>query len=258
MKLTLSNRKSQIIVGVLESPTGPVRGTAIIQHGYSGYKEEAHIVMFGEVFRAHGFQTFTFDATNSFGESDGKFEDARLGLHYEDLEDVVRWAQVQSWFTRPLALIGHSMGGYAVARYTEDHPADVDLLCPIAPVVSGALRMEAYNKFEPGKLEKWKVDGIFTSVSANRGVVKNSPYAVIEEYMHHDLLGSAQSVTVPTLLVTGSLDTSCPPEHVGKLFEAIASVDKEFKVLDGEQHNYSEKGLEHLRDELHSWLKNRI
>jgi alpha-beta hydrolase superfamily lysophospholipase len=91
-------------------------------------------------FLKNGFQTFNFDTTNSFNESDGKYAQSRLGLHYEDFEDVVKWAQQQDWFVAPLALTGHSMGGYSAARYAEDYPKEVALTAPIAPVVSGVLR----------------------------------------------------------------------------------------------------------------------
>ncbi|MEK9174166.1 MAG: alpha/beta fold hydrolase, partial [Patescibacteria group bacterium] len=133
-KITLKNRKGQKIVGLLNMPEGVVRGTAVIQHGYGGLKSQAHILKLEQAFHDNGFITFNFDTTNSFGESDGTYWEARLGLHAEDLEDVVKWTKQQEWFQQPLALTGHSMGGYAVARYAELYPAEVDILAPIAPV----------------------------------------------------------------------------------------------------------------------------
>ena len=118
----MTNRKNQRIVDILEMPLGEVQGGCIIQHGYSGFKEQEHIQVIKDVFLDNGFITFNFDTMNSFGESDGDFENARLGLHAEDLEDVVKWSQKQDWFQKPLALTGHSMGGYAVAKYAEDYP----------------------------------------------------------------------------------------------------------------------------------------
>ena len=46
-------------------------------------------------FLRNGFAVFSFDVINSFGESDGEYENARLGLHTEELEDVVLWVQKQ-------------------------------------------------------------------------------------------------------------------------------------------------------------------
>ena len=119
-KITLKNRKNQNIVGLLEKPAGEIKGTAVLQHGWGGNKEKSTIQAIKEGFHQAGFQTFNFDTTNGSGESDGDFEKSTLGLLWEDLEDVVKWSQDQDWFSKPLALSGHSKGGYAVARYVEE------------------------------------------------------------------------------------------------------------------------------------------
>ena len=42
-KLTLTNRKGQNIVGVLEKPMAAVRGTCVVQHGWGGTKEKSTV-----------------------------------------------------------------------------------------------------------------------------------------------------------------------------------------------------------------------
>lgn len=255
-KLILTNRKGQKMVGILTYPDGEVRGTCVIQHGYSGFKEQIHIETIQNIFLKHGFITFNFDATNSFNESDGDFEEATLGLHYEDFKDAVEWVKQQEWFKRPLALTGHSMGGYAVARYAEDHPGDVDLIAPIAPLVSGELGFEAKERAQPGILEIWKKQGYIDdpSTSAPSGF-KRKPWKSMEERLNHDLLPKASRISVPTLIVVGSEDTSCPPDHVQQLFDALTVEDKEFKVIEGAPHTYKEEGeLKELESILDSWL----
>lgn len=256
-KLTLQNRKGQKIVGVLEKPTGEVIGTCIVQHGYSGYKEQDHIQAVKDAFLENGFITFNFDTTNSFNESDGKFIDATLGLHYEDLEDVVKWVQKQEWFQKPFALTGHSMGGYAVARYAEEYSDEVDLLVPVAPVVSGELSFEAHERFEPGDLEKWKQEGVKETTSNSRpGVIKQMTWESMAERLDHDLLPKADKLVMPVLLVVGSEDKSCPPDHVKKLFDSIPGDKKEFKLIEGAPHTYrDEQDLRAVKSEIDSWIK---
>ena len=89
-KLTLQNRKNQKIVGVLEVLDGEVKGTCIVQHGWGGHKDKPTVQTIKNAFLESGFQTFNFDTTNSFGESDGDFEKSTLGFFWEDLEDVCR------------------------------------------------------------------------------------------------------------------------------------------------------------------------
>lgn len=260
-KLTLKNRKNQTIVGVLEKPVGNIKGTCIIEHGYSGFKEQDHIQAMKNAFLENEFITFNFDATNSFNESDGEFIKATLGLHYEDLEDVVRWAQKQNWFQKPLALTGHSMGGYAVARYAEEYPDEVDYLIPVAPLVSGKLSFEAKERFDPGDLEKWKKDGI-KEVKNNSlpGVVKRMTWESMEERLNHNLLPNVSKLNMSTLFITGSKDESCPPDHVKKLFNLIPkNTDKQIKIIENAPHTYRTKeDLNTIKDTIYKWLKERV
>jgi alpha/beta superfamily hydrolase len=134
-KLNLQNRKEQNIFGELNIPEGSIKGVCIVQHGYGGFKEQPYMQRLAQAFFDNGFITFNFDATNSFGESDGDYEKATMQLPYEDLEDVVDWVKERDWFTGKLALTGHSMGGYTVARYGEEYSDQVNYIASIAPVV---------------------------------------------------------------------------------------------------------------------------
>ncbi|MFW5853268.1 MAG: alpha/beta hydrolase family protein [Patescibacteria group bacterium] len=259
-KIILQNRKNQKIVGVLEKPIEEIKGICIVQHGYSGFKEQDHIQVMKDVFLENGFIVFNFDTTNSFNESDGEFIDSTLGLHYEDLEDVVKWVQKQGWFQKPLAITGHSMGGYAVARYAEKYSDEVDLLVPVAPVVSGELSFEAHERFEPGALEQWKQEGIKETTSSSRlGVVKRMTWESMAERLNHNLLSNADKITMPTLLIVGSKDQSCPPDHIKQLFDAIPEGCKDFELIEGAPHTYrSKEDLEAIKVAVDNWLKNHL
>ncbi len=260
MKLTLQNRKGQTIVGTLTKPPGVVKGTCVVQHGWSGSKEQSHVLTLQEAFLENGFQTFNFDATNSFNESDGEFKDSRLGLHYEDFEDITKWVQEQDWYVAPLALTGHSMGGYACARYAEEYPEEVAFTAPIAPVVSGVLRKEAYLKYEPEELKEWEEKGVLRKESSNRpGLFKEAPYEAFIEFQNHDLLPKAGRLTMPVFLLTGSKDIGIPPEHIQQFFDVIPEGKKTLEILEGAPHTYvSEHDLKELKERLSIWISKTI
>ena len=90
---------------------------------------------------------------NSIGDSGGKYEDATIQDHYKDLVDVIAWAKTQNWYREKFVLAGHSLGGYAVARYAEDHPEKVKAVFPYALVVSGELNWKASQQFNPKEFE---------------------------------------------------------------------------------------------------------
>ncbi len=256
-KIELQNRKGQKIVGVLNMPVGVVKGTAVIQHGYGGSKEEKHIQILEKVLYEHGFATFNFDATNSFGESDGAYWEARLGLHAEDLEDVVKWIQQQEWFVKPLALTGHSMGGYAVTRYAEEYPEEVDILIPVAPVVSGALSWETHQENDAEGFAAFKQHGYREIVSQRTGLVRRSPWEEMEERLNHDLLPRAKNITTPTLLIAGTQDESCRPKDIKLLYEALPTNPKnQYREIAGAPHTYrTEEHLQALYEIVDGWLK---
>jgi len=206
-------------------------------------------------FNESGFQTFNFDTTNSFGESDGDYEKSTLGLHWEDFEDVVKWAQEQPWFKKPMALTGHSKGGYAVARYAEEYPNEVDYIIPVAPVVSGELSFEAYRKRDPEELEKWKKEGVVVSTGKDGKTIKRKHWFQMEERLNHDLLLNAKNIKIPTLFIVGEKDQSCPAEHVRKLYDAISSQEKQIMLITGAPHSfYEEKEQKECTDAIKDWL----
>jgi isopentenyl-diphosphate delta-isomerase len=257
-KLTLKNRKDQLIVGELTTPQSNIQGVCIVQHGYGGSKHEPHIQKLTQVFLDNGFITFNFDVTNSFGESDGDYEKATLQLHYEDLEDVIAWAKEQEWYQGELAITGHSMGGYAVTRYGEEYSSDVDYIASIAPLVSGELSWEAHRRAYPGQLEEWKESGWLVKESKSKpGEFKRKPWSHMEERLNHNLLVNASNLTMPLFLYVGGEDLSIPSEHVQMLFDKIPGNNKEIVVNPGVGHVYrTEEEIEHLYQSVNTWIKN--
>lgn len=231
-------------------------GTAVLQHGYGGSVYERHIQVMQDVFLEHGFQVVNIDTPHSFGESDGEYKDARLGLHADDFEDVANWAREQAWFTGKLLVSGHSMGGFASAHYALQYSDRVDFAIPFAPVVSGQYWLEANLKYRPEQMKKWKEKGVLFEKSHRvSGRVKEKPYEVIIESLNHNLLNE-QLVCVKTkvLLIACEKDTSCPVESIETLYQSLAG-NKEFKIISGSGHvPRTKEQLQQLSDIIDTWL----
>lgn len=154
-KIRIKNRKHQTVVVVVEKQKAQ-KGLAFVAHGLSGNKEQPHIASFAQAFKNEGFTVVRFDTTNTFGESDGRYEDATTTNYSEDLEDVIDWAKTQDWYEEPFYLAGHSLGGISIILYAQRHPGAVKGLAPISTVVSGKLSAEAHGK---EYIESWKRTG---------------------------------------------------------------------------------------------------
>lgn len=236
-KLILQNRKNQKIVGLLEKPETEIKGTCVVQHGLARNKECPTVLAMTKAFLESGFQTFRFDSTNTFGESDGEYEKSTLGLHSEDLEDITKWVQEQKWYQGPLALTGHSNGGYAVIRYAQEYPDEISIVVPVGPVVSGRLFFEEQAKKQPELLKRWKEEGFLTE--KHYGNTYKKPWTRVEEFVTHDLFPCAEKITMPILFVVGSNDAVCLPEHIRMLFDTIPKGSKTLEVIDSPSHFFT-------------------
>jgi len=222
-------------------------------HGLSGNKNELHIRSIAEAFLDAGYTVVTFDTTNTFGESDGQFEDATLTGYYNDLEDVINWATGQPWYTEPFVLSGHSLGGIATSLYAERYPVRVAALAPISSVISGELSLQA-PKYTPQELERWKTDG-FRLFKRSDGTEKRLKWACMEDRLKYDLLPEAHKLIMPVLLVVGSDDDSTPPRHITQLFDKLPG-KKEMHIIEGAIHTFDKAAeRQELQGIVRSWLE---
>ena len=264
-KFNLKNRRGQNIVGVLTKPKNRddlTIGTAVLQHGYCGVKEHKQILAMQDAFLKNGFQVFNFDATNSFGESDGEYENARLGLHADDFDDVTNWVRKQDWFTGRLLVSGHSMGGFASARYALQNFDIVDFAIPLTPVISGELSFVAKRKFNPDRLNDWSNNKVLIEKPKTfPDKIKKKPWQVIMEYFNHSLIKiffDNEMKNKAFLLIACEKDEHIPPEHIRLFYETLGE-DKSFVVIDGAPHiPREEKHLKKITKVIDSWLKERL
>lgn len=252
VKELISNRTGKRLCVVVE--TGSHTGRlAFVMHGLGGYKEQAHIRAMVEAFLETGYTVVSFDTTNTFGESEGNYEDATVTNYYADLEDVIAWARGQSWFSDPFVLCGHSLGGICTALYAERHPGDVQALAPISSVISGKLSLEtdAYTK---DVINDWKESGWLVSKSHDGKRTKRLKWSHMEDRLKYDLLPGANKLTMPVLMVVGENDDSTPAVHQKILFNMLPG-KKELHIIKGAPHTFYEPDeLRELKQIFTKWL----
>lgn len=245
----IKNRKGQKIVVIIEENKNP-KGLIFVMHGFSGFKEQPHIQIIADAFREKGYTVVRFDTTNTLGESDGNLEDATTTSYFEDLEDVLSWAQSQKWYQEPFCLAGHSLGGISIALYTENHPEKVKALAPISTVISGKLDFEILPK---EKLEEWKKTGWLIEESKSRpGLIKKLPWSHMEDRLKYDLFNKVDKLTMPVLLIVGENDELIPPKYQKILYEKLPG-RKELHIIKNSPHTFIEEG--HLKEVKEIFLK---
>ena len=251
-KLKIKNRKGQNIVIVIEKPKNP-KGLAIVIHGLSGNKEQPHIVTFAEAFKEKNYTVVRFDTTNTFGESDGKYEDATVTNYFEDLEDVINWAKSQSWYMEPFCLAGHSLGGISIILYAKKRPEEIKGLAPISTVISGKLSLETYKYRK--LLNQWKKTGWREEKSTSvPGRIKKLPWSHMVDRLKYDVLAEAYRLTMPVLLIVGDKDDGTPYEHQKLLYDKLPG-KKELHIIKNAPHTFMEpKHLKEIKQIFFKWI----
>lgn len=248
-KQTIKNRYGLKIVTQLEKADQPI-GLAIVLHGLGGFKEQDHIEVFAQAFKDANYTVLRYDATHSFGESDGKYEEATTTGYYQDLEDVINWAKDQDWYMEPFVLAGHSLGGISILLYAEKYPEKVKALAPISSVISGDLMKEVYGD----QLESWQKKGYVERPSASKpGTIKKLNWSFVEDLEGIDTLPEIEKLTMPVLLLAGDQDKYTP--HSDILFEKLPG-QKELHIIKNAPHTFrKEEHLKEIKNIFDEWIK---
>ncbi len=254
MKVTIQNRHGLNVVVLVE---GNLRSKKLvfITHGYSGSKDQPHIIGMRNVFAESDFIVVSFDATHAFGESDGDLINACATTYINDLEDVIGWASSHSWYIEPFVLAGHSLGGLSSLVYTSRHPEKVSALFPMSTVVSGTTW---YELQDPEFLKQWEENGFYIKESKSLpGKVGKAGWIFVKDILKYDALKFAPRITYPVLLMVGSEDRdTTPPEAQQLLLENLGG-PKKFHVINGMEHTPQRtEEIDEMKRVLSDWLSN--
>ncbi len=230
------------------------KGLVFVMHGLGGDKEQPTILAFAEAFKEKGFTVVRFDTTNTFGESDGNYEDATVTNYYEDLEDVIAWGKKQSWYREPFYLVGHSLGGISVMLYAQKKPSEVKGLAPIATVVSGTLSLETHEKEYYAQWEK--TGWVEKKSSTHPERVQRLKWSHIIDRLKYDILPAVSTLTMPVLMIVGDKDDRTPLKHQRILYDKLPGY-KELHILKDGPHTFRHPShLDEIKRIFSVWIDN--
>ena len=233
MKLFINNRKGQKI-SVLIDKQESQKGLVFVMHGLGGFKEQPHIQTFADSFLESGFTVVRFDTTDSFGESDGNYENATTTNYYEDLEDVINWANKQEWYQEPFCLIGHSLGGLCITVYASRYQQKVQALVPASPTINA----EILENKKKGELTE--IDGIVWHIVKHHNLdyIKKLKWInFIEDFRNYDLRESLAQVNTSKMVLIGENESYLKP-----LTEMSRELGFNLEVIKNADHNYLNEG----------------
>jgi len=253
IKETIKNRKGLNLVVEIEQKENQ-QGLVFIVHGFGRTKDEPEIKTIRHAFLNNNYTAASFDATNSSGEGGGKLENATITNHYQDLKDIITWAENKEWYQQPFCLAGNSMGSFCAAWFAINHPKKVKSLILTSSFVSGKL-FSQIDEISP-ILKSWKDTGMREWESSSRpGLIKRLKYNFMEDAFRYDLTKRAEEIKVSVLIIAGDKDETTPLEHQKLLFNAL-DTEKELHIIKGTGHTFKRKAeLGQLEKIMGGWLK---
>ncbi|XDA97396.1 alpha/beta fold hydrolase [Sulfitobacter sp. LCG007] len=128
-------------------------GTVVLIHGRNGAPGQAHMSAIAQAYLQAGWRVAAPEMPRSSANpGSGPPEEVTLAGHTEAARHALDWAR-GCWPGKPLALAGHSMGGFAVAMIAGETTALHHVLA-VSPVLSGQRLIEARRALGPQALEE--------------------------------------------------------------------------------------------------------
>ncbi len=138
-----SSDKGQTLTGYLYSSGENQRGIIIMAHGFGGGGFNSYMDC-ADYFARHGYYVFAYDATgNDESEGDGV---GGLPQGVIDLDHAISFVEESGNFPDlPIALFGHSWGGYSVCSVLTYHP-EIKAVIACSGFNSSSAMFEAQGK----------------------------------------------------------------------------------------------------------------
>ena len=231
---------------VLEKPWSDQGPLVIVIHGFTGYKEERHIVAMSQMMNGLGFATLRVDMYGH-GESGGRFHDHTLLKWMTNALAVTDYARGLDGVTE-LYLCGHSQGGLMAmlaAAMERDRIAGLIPLSPAAMIPDGARRgallgMTFDPRHVPEALER--EDGESLGGNYIRAAQLIDVEAAIDAY------------DGPVLIVHGDADEAVPLEVGVAAAKRYRHCD--LAIIPGDTHCYDHH-LDQAVEAVRAWLTER-
>lgn len=214
-----------MLAGVIERPTGPIRGWGVFSHGFTLGKDSPASSRICKQLASDGIGMLRYDALGLF-DSEGDWGD---GSFTHKVDDIVRACEFMAESGTPAdILVGHSFGGAAVLAAARRSPGVRAVVTVAAPSDPGHAE-KLYDACVEQALEEgsaqWMVGG--RTLTLKR--------AFVEDVRAAHLHDKVKALRMPLLILHSPTDNTVGIENASEIFN-MARHPRSFVSLEGSQH----------------------
>jgi alpha-beta hydrolase superfamily lysophospholipase len=249
------------------------RGGIVLIHGFGEHSGRYEALIRHLLDKGYAVQAYDH---RGHGKSAGLYGHIdRFGQYEEDLDFVVSTSGARLG-TDKLFLIGHSMGGLVALRYLTTARHRIEGAVISAPLIeiaakvpphklllaraSAALfpRLRMKNEIDPMVLSRDAEIGRAYAADPLVGKMVSTRWFLEALGAMEELRRQAAQITLPVFVMHGTEDRLANVEATKRLFETLASGDKELKIYEGYYHElFNEPEKQEIYERLTDWLDKR-
>ena len=248
------------------------RAIVVIVPGFNSHS--GYYTWVAEQFVADGLVVYALDLRGR-GRSDGeRFYVEKFDDYVNDVATFVRATKSQEPGL-PVFLLGHSAGGVISCIYTLEHQAEIaGLICESfahevpAPdfalaVLKGLSHIAPHAHVLKLNNEDFSRDPKVVEAMNNDPLIAHEvqPTNTIAEMVRADerLKKEFPLITIPVLILHGTLDKATKPSGSQHFYERAGSTDKTLKFYEGHFHDLlNDIGKEEVMADIKAWIDKRL
>ncbi|QDU66441.1 bifunctional alpha/beta hydrolase/OsmC family protein [Engelhardtia mirabilis] len=224
-RLTFPNGRGEELAGRLEWPDGEPRAFALFAHCFTCSKNVTAATGIARGLAARGIAVLRFDFTG-LGNSDGDFANTTFASNVQDLVAAARFVETE--YSAPQLLVGHSLGGAAVLLAAHELPS----VRAVATIGAPSEPNHVKNLIEPVILELRKHGEAQVELAGRTFRIKEE---FVDDLDRHGLRGGLGDLRAALMVMHSPIDEVVGIEHARELFDA-ARHPKSFVSLDSADH----------------------
>jgi esterase/lipase len=142
----------------------------------------------------------------------------------------------------------------SVIYYTENHPKEIRLLFPLAPLISGKNFIESRKRRSLKDFQQREKDGYYIKTSSSGRKPLKIPFTLVTDLLKYDCNTLSDMILCPTIFINGDKDDSVPVPNTKAFYEVLKCPKELYILADCEHTMRTNKNLQDIENIVQKYL----